>query len=390
MSDGFIVPSLADGMAAFPGPSGTTIILRNHEFRFGYPVTLGPFGGEKKLWTRLDKSLIYDRTPEGGPCLGSVTTIVYDTKRKRVTGEHLSLAGTMTNCSGGATPWGTWLSSEEVFAGPGADCAGRHGYTFEVGVSAKPKITIPVPLRAMGRFVKEGAAVDPKTGVLYQTEDQSDGLFYRFHPAVAGRLADGGRLPALAVTGQPGFETNNWRAQRIAPGTSFEVRWLDLEDPDPDEDVLRFRGREKGAAAFASGEGIVFHKGSVWFACTNGGTGAKGHIWRYDPSPDEGTAQEIKRPGRLTLVLEPNDALVMDHPDQMCGAPWGDLFICEDGDGDQFLLGLTARGEVYKFARNAVDASELTGVCFSPDRTTMFLNNLESGVTFAITGPWKR
>jgi hypothetical protein len=390
MNDGFIVPSLADGMAAFPGPAGSTIILRNHEFRFGYPAGLGPFGSEEKLWTKLDRSLIYDRTPDGAPCLGSVTTIVYDTRQKRTKSQHLSLAGTMTNCSGGATLWGTWLSSEEVFANPGDRCQGRHGYTFEVPVSAEPKISVPVPLKAMGRFVKEGVAADPGTRVLYQTEDQPDGLFYRFLPAVAGRLAEGGRLQALAVTVKPGLETNNWRVQRIAPGTSFAVHWVDLEDPDPDEDVLRFRGREKGAVVFASSEGIVHQGGAVWFACTNGGTGAKGQIWRYDPSPDEGTPGEKDRPGRLTLVLEPNDPLVMDHPDQMCAAPWGDLFVCEDGDGDQYLLGLMARGEIYKFARNAVDASELTGVCFSPDRTTMFLNNLDSGLTFAITGPWKK
>jgi hypothetical protein len=231
----------------------------------------------------------------------------------------------------------------------------------------------------MGRFVKEGVAADPRTRVLYQTEDQPDGLFYRFLPAAAGRLAEGGRLQAMAVNGKPGLETNNWQVQRIAPGTSFAVHWIDLEDPDPDEDVLRFRGREKGAVVFASSEGIIFHKGAVWFACTNGGTGAKGQIWRYDPGP-----------GRLTLVLEPNNPLAMDHPDQIGAAPWGDLFVCEDGDGDQYLLGLTARGEIYKFARNALDTSELTGVCFSPDRTTMFLNNLDSGLTFAVTGPWKK
>jgi secreted PhoX family phosphatase len=378
MNDRFVVPSLADGMAAFPGPGGSTVILRNHEFRFGHAASLGPFGSEEKLWTKLDRSLIYDRTPDGTPCLGSVTTIVYDTRQKRTKSQHLSLAGTMTNCSGGATPWGTWLSSEEVFASPGSACQGRHGYTFEVPVSAEPKVGVPVPLTAMGRFVKEGVAVDPRTRVLYQTEDQPDGLFYRFLPAVAGRLAEGGRLQALAVSGKPGLETNNWRVQRISPGTSFAVSWVDLEDPDPDEDVLRFRGREKGAAVFASSEGIIFHGGAVWFDCTNGGTGARGQIWRYDPSLD-----------RLTLALEPNDPGVMDHPDQMCAAPWGDLFVCEDGDGDQYLLGLTARGEIYKFARNAVDASELAGVCFSPDRTTMFLNNLESGLTFAVTGPWK-
>jgi len=73
----------------------------------------------------------------------------------------------------------------------------------------------------------------------------------------------------------------------------------------------------------------------------------------------------------------------------MTVAPWGDLLVCEDGDGDNFVLGLTSRGEFYKFARIATEASEPSGVCFSPDRTTMFLNNLESGLTFAITGPWK-
>jgi secreted PhoX family phosphatase len=179
MKDGFLVPSLADGMAAFPGPRGATILLRNHEFRIGHPDELGPFGGEKRLWKGLDKRYVYDWRPDGTPCLGSVTTVVYDTKRKRTRSQHLSLAGTMTNCSGGATPWGTWLSSEEVFAAPGGECAGRHGYTFEVGVSAHPGITLPSPLRAMGRFVKEGVAVDPRTGILYQTEDQVVGLFLR-------------------------------------------------------------------------------------------------------------------------------------------------------------------------------------------------------------------
>jgi len=390
MKDGFIVPSLADGMAAFPGRGGVTVILRNHEFRFGLPDNLGPFGGKKQLWKMLDKALIYDWTSAGKPCLGSVTTIVYDTTRKQTKGQHLSLAGTMTNCSGGATPWGTWLSSEEVFEGPGNRCSGKHGYTFEVAVSAEPKVTVPRPLKAMGRFVKEGAAVDPRTGIVYQTEDQVDGLFYRFLPAAPGRLAEGGRLQALALAGSPGLETSNWRVQKIAPGTAFKAAWLDLENPDPDEDTLRVRGRERGAAVFASGEGIVFHAGAVWFDCTNGGTGAKGQLWRYSPSPAEGTPRESENPGRLELFLEPNDPLVLDHPDQLAVAPWGDLFVCEDGDGYQYLLGITRRGDIYKFARNALDLSELSGVCFSPDGTTMFVNNLDSGLTFAVTGPWKK
>jgi uncharacterized protein len=389
MTDGFIVPSLADGMGAFPGPGGTTILMRNHEFRVGHPDDLGPFGGAKRLWEKLDKRLVYGWRPDGTPCLGSVTTLVYDTKRRKLKSQHLSLAGTMTNCSGGATPWGTWLSSEEAFLNPGDTCSARHGYTFEVPVSAVPGPAVPLPLKALGRFEKEGLAFDPGTGIIYQTEDKTDGLFYRFLPASPGRLAEGGRLQALAVAGKPGFETNNWKTRTIETGQVFEAAWVDLEEPDPDENVLRLRGREKGAAVFASGEGLVHRDGAILFACTNGGTHAKGQIWRYIPSPAEGTPREADDPARLELHAQPDDELVLDHPDQMTVAPWGDLIICEDGDGDDFLLGLTSRGEFYKLARIATEISEPSGVCFSPDRTTMFLNNLPAGLTFAVTGPWK-
>jgi len=278
MTDGFVVPSLADGMGAFPGPGGTTILLCNHEFRVGHPDDLGPFGGAKKLWEKLDRRFVYDWRPDGTPCLGSVTTIVYDTKRRRTKSQHLTLAGTMTNCSGGATPWGTWLSSEEAFLGPGDVCSGRHGYTFEVPVSAVPRLAVPLPLKAMGRFEKEGLAFDPRTGIIYQTEDKTDGLFYRFIPATPGRLAEGGRLQALAVAGKPGFETNNWKTRTIATGQIFDAAWVDLEEPDPDENVLRLRGREKGAAVFASGEGLAHHTGAILLDCTNGGTRDGGQI----------------------------------------------------------------------------------------------------------------
>jgi hypothetical protein len=242
----------------------------------------------------------------------------------------------------------------------------------------------------MGRFGKEGVAVDPRSGIVYQTEDLKDGLFYRFLPAAPGRLAEGGRLQALAVAGSPGFETNNWRSRKFEPGRVFEAVWIDLEEPDPKEDVLRFRGRDSGAAVFASGEGAAFHDGAILFTCTNGGTGAKGQIWRYVPGPEEGAPRESDKPGRLTLVSEPNDPQVLDHPDQIVFAPWGDLFVCEDGDGDNFVLGVTKDGAFYKFARLAMEGAEPSGVCFSPDRTTMFLNELQAGLTFAVTGPWKK
>ena len=163
---------------------------------------------------------------------------------------------------------------------------------------------------------------------------------------------------------------------------------MDLDDID--EDDLRFRGFDAGAARFARGEGMWYGNSAVYFACTNGGSAQKGQIWKYTPSPSEGTSRENARPGTLELFVEPNNGKIIDNADNLTVSPWGDLVVCEDSDGDNFLLGITPDGNVYKMGRNAVSESELAGATFSPDGTTLFMNIQEDGLTLAITGPWNR
>ena len=75
--------------------------------------------------------------------------------------------------------------------------------------------------------------------------------------------------------------------------------------------------------------------------------------------------------------------------DNLALAPWGDLILCEDGPGSQYLRGLTPDGQIYDLARNAHrDESEFCGACFSPDGKTMFVNVQRPGFTYAIEGPW--
>jgi secreted PhoX family phosphatase len=390
MDDGFYVPHLPDGMAAFPGPDGLTIVIRNHEFRIGNDKKRGAFKDKEKLWKKMDSSYIYDQGPDGKPLLGGTTTLVYDTKKQKLKGQYLSLIGTLANCSGGITPWGTWISCEEACYFDDEVCSRYHGYAFEVPLSVEPVLTKPVPLKAMGRFTREGVAFDPRTNIGYQTEDKTDSLLYRFIPDQEGDLVQGGRLQCLGIVDKPGFDLRNWKLQNVAQGDILDATWIDLENPDPDEDNLRLQGQDKGAALFASGEGVAYFDGAVYFDCTNGGRIGKGQIWKYKPSPYEGTPKEADVPGKLELFVEPNDPNVLDHPDQLTVAPWGDIMVCEDGKDDQYLLGITPERQIYRFARNALNDSELAGVCFSPDRTTMFLNNLATGLTFAITGPWKK
>ncbi|MEO1077264.1 MAG: alkaline phosphatase PhoX, partial [Bacteroidota bacterium] len=210
MDDGFLVPHRHDGMAAFPGPDGLTVLVRNHEVNADAPATEGAFHGDPSRIAALSEAHVYDRGRQGQPALGGTSTLVYDTRSQQLVSSHLSLAGTIRNCAGGPTPWNTWITCEETTERAGAQWQHDHGYNFEVPASAQPGLVEAVPLRAMGRFNHEAVAVHPATSIVYQTEDRNDGLIYRFIPNTPERLHDGGRLQALVVRDAPSLDTRNW------------------------------------------------------------------------------------------------------------------------------------------------------------------------------------
>ncbi|MBI98099.1 MAG: hypothetical protein CMO78_06170 [Verrucomicrobiales bacterium] len=289
--------------------------------------------------------------------------------------QFLSLAGTLKNCAGGLTPWGSWITCEETTDRASKTLAQDHGYNFEVPATAEPTLTKAVPLRAMGRFNHEAVAVDPKTGIVYETEDRDDGLIYRFIPKVKGQLAKGGKLQALVVRGMPSLDTRNWKEQRVGVAAKLPVQWLDMDDVESPKDDLRQRGFKKGAARFARGEGMWYSRNSIYFACTNGGKKKDGQVWRLTSDT-------------LELFAEPNDEALCDNCDNLTVAPWGDLILCEDGGNEQFLVGIMPEGKFFKLGRNAKSNSEFAGACFSPDGKTLFVNIQHAGLTLAITGPW--
>ncbi len=388
MNDGLLVPSAHDGMATFPGPDGLTLIVRNHEVSWGSPAQRGPFGEGHRLLDTIDATRIFDPGSGDGPALGGTTTLLYDTREQRLVGHRLSLVGTIRNCAGGPTPWGSWVTCEETVERAGDGRVHDHGWNFEVPAVWDAPLAEPVPLKAMGRFNHEAIAVDPASGAVYETEDDNEGLFYRFLPHEAGHLRAGGRLQALAVREQPSLDTRNRRRDLVPRGRRFEVHWIDMDDVESPDDDLRHRGFEAGAARFARGEGIWRGDDGIYFACTNGGREGKGQIWRYVPSPFEGTERESESPATLELFVEPNDSTLVENADNLTMAPWGDLIVCEDGTGDDFLVGVTPQGELYRFAHNLTGGGEFAGACFSPDGSTFFVNMQAQGWTFAITGPW--
>lgn len=386
MDDGWVVPDKADGMGVLPLSGSRIALIRNHELK-ARDQAIGPFSKAPASAT-----LPAFDSREGAPLPGGTTTLIYDMASGRVERQYLSLAGTIRNCAGGITPWGSWLSCEEDVSRAGSESGlGQdHGWVFEVPATATAPVA-PVPLKAMGRFNHEAACVDPRSGIVYLTEDRPDGLFYRFLPASRGELAKGGRLQALAFP-DPALakDSRNWNAADMAPNEWRPVRWIDLDEVESPQDDLRQRGHAAGAVLFARGEGVVMGRNELYFACTSGGAAKLGQIFRYRPSQSEGQPDEADGPGRIQMFVESPRSDMLNYGDNITLAPHGHLIVCEDQGGDivdNYLRGITPRGSLYPLARLR-EQTELAGVCFAPDGRTMFVNLYQPGRTLAITGPW--
>ena len=363
MDGGVPTPPHHDGMAAFPGGPGIIRLVRNHE--------VGELG---EAFARP----AYD--PKG---MGGTTTLVFDARVGKLVRSFVSLAGTFYNCSGGPTPWGSWLSCEEGTAGPRRGFERYHGYVFEVPANADGPVD-PFPLRAMGRFYHEAVAVDPKSGIVYLTEDRPTAGFYRFVPNKPGALRLGGRLQMLAVDGQPAYDTRKGQPG----GVTLPVTWVDIDDPDPPDAgwnplSVFHQGFKQGGAVFARLEGCCFDNGRVLMTTTTGGDTGDGQVWEYQPQPAGS--------GRLRLVFESPSAQFLRQPDNIVVSPRGGVLLCEDHGGSDRLIGLDPEGRTFEFARNRLGNGEFTGLTYGPAvGYWLFVNIQTPGMTLAITGPWER
>ena len=388
LSDGFLSAGRPDGMCAFAGSNGNVVVIRNHELS-SHQVEHSPFGEANGLLKKAPKSHFFDYGRGKFPHVGGCSTLVYDEKRGVVVKSFLSLLGTSRNCAGGAVGGRFWLSCEEDFQPANEKNEQEHGFAFLVPVSEQPKSHPAKVVKAMGRFNHEAAAQDVRSGVVYLTEDRHEGLLYRYVPVDKHALEKGGRLEALAFTFKRQMDTRNWTTQNLKPNLPYSVYWLPLTDVCPKNDNLRVRGFKAGAACFARGEGIWAGEKSIFFACTNGGKLKSGQIFKYTPSPYEGTKKErnAEYRAKLELFCEPNNHKLLRYADNLTVAPNGDLVFVEDNSRPR-IVGITPKGKFYVIAENVGHQSEMAGVCFSPSGKTLFVNIQEAGLTLAITGNW--
>lgn len=396
--NGLIVPRNHDGMACFDGRGNIVRLIRNHEVR--------NVAGDFNLGVNGPAGLRYDLKGTGG-CM----TLDFDTKRKRLVRQFISIGGTIVNCSGGWS-WRNsgWITCEETVQGVNNGYDKPHGYTFFVPAGADS--TVPaIPFKQMGRFAHEASVADDR-GIVYETEDAGNNSgFYRYTPVQPHNLA-AGKLQMLAVKSNP--TVTMYVGQTV--GLRLPVEWVDINDPDPNLEggaLSCFRqGRDQGGAAFNRLEGVFRGEDgrSMYFVSTSGGDkrgpdgDGYGQLWHYVPADGK-----LQMEDQLVLVFESPSGSVLESPDNLCLTPNGGVLFCEDdavSDNDTHalapgisdvnrLIGLGPKGEVFTFAVNVLNDAEFAGACFSPDGEILFVNVFgdatpNSGMTCAIWGRWEQ
>ncbi|MFF9805130.1 alkaline phosphatase PhoX [Streptomyces coeruleorubidus] len=393
LESGEFTPSNHDGTATFGGPRGTTLLVNNHELKgpranWKYPVP-------------LTEGLVYDPAAAGG------CTVVEIRPDGRVA-EWVGIAGTSTNCAGGSTPWGTWLTCEENSDRAGVNGMTKdHGYVFEVDPSDRRANRNPKPLKFFGRYDHEAVVIDPKRGHAYLTEDDDEpnGLFYRwtppegfaYGPGEFRELADdAGVLQAPKCFDSGGkFVDDLSRATKI--GTVYGVDWVDVPDRDARTTPVRKQFAADEVTRARKLEGMWWGDGGAYivssYAREESPVQHDGQVWFYDPRRRTLTLKVL-----LGVNPDPSVDGAFDGPDNITVSPYGGIVLAEDGEGVSHLFGATESGRTYPIARNDLNVGteeepeygEFAGVTFSPDGKTLYANIQDPGILLAITGPWKR
>lgn len=459
MSDGAPTPGVHDGMAVVAsrrsGRSTELALIRNHErglveteaqtiqaparYSAGYVNGIVTLTGAVTVRVGANNTVRLpgqpDPPPFTGRAAGGTTRLLF--RDNRWAGSTGALAGTLGNCAGGPTPWGTWLSCEETVLDFSAIGGRKHGYVFEC--SDDPAQSIATPIVGMGRFVHEAVAIDPASGIAYLTEDNRNcAALFRYVPddraGGLGSLHRGGRLQAARIKTivqqalPQGLAASNDTAllnPRI--GDTYELEWVDIAEPDADPRTVAgqpggvslavmagptIQALAAGCARWSRGEGIWHAGGRLYIVDTAAGSNAAGAIGN-----GEGAVWELNLATmRLRAVFASANPATGNNPDNVTVSPRGGVVLCEDGgaSSDAFgtgsrLLGLNAAGQAYIFCKNLCQltaaqvaaagktvaagdyrGSEFAGACFDPTGRVLFVSIQNPGITYAITGPWAR
>lgn len=326
------------------------IIARSGQNYFSYNWHAAPDGGA----TFADKEggWIYVSNSEIPMGKGGVGSLRFN-KDAEMIDAYPILKNSSRNCAGGHTPWGTWLSCEEI----------EKGQVWECDPYGKKD---PILHTALGQFAHEAIAVDTNTMQLYLTEDKPNGCFYRYTTHTIDKL-----------NGYPDLDNGILEVAEIINGKEGKLRWHRLLDPQAKNGFTR--KQIKQSTRFNGGEGIWYHQGNIFFT-----TKGNNRVYAYD----------IKH-NHLSIIY--NGALyifpVLNGVDNITSNKSGELLVAEDGGDLQIVIITHSRETKPLLQLVGHEYSEITGPAFSPDGTKLYFSSQrgttgrsEDGITFEITG----
>ncbi|MFB9067671.1 alkaline phosphatase PhoX [Pseudofulvimonas gallinarii] len=350
---GPLLPANAHGLR-LPAGFSSRIIARADEVigRSGYAWHRAPDGGA--CFAAGDGGWVYASNSELGPGAGGVGAVRFDPQGNIVDAYRIA-DGTTRNCSGGPTPWGTWITCEETERGRAIECD---------PLGRRPQRELP----ALGWLYREAVAIDPRHGHVYHTEDRHDGRLYRSrHPDY------------------PDLGTGVLEAAVMEPGDIHQprrLRWIPVPHPNPDDSQPYTRLQVPEATVFDRGEGMWYHAGMVYFTTT-----ADNRIWAIDCA-----AQTIQC---IYDREATSPAGIATGVDNLCATADGNLLVAEDG-GELRLVMVTPEGRAAPLLQVEHEGSELAGPAFSPDGTRLYFSSQRGpavdgnyGVTFEVSGPFR-
>lgn len=312
--------------------------------------------------------------------------------------------GTLANCSGGVTPWKTFLTCEEnfhhfygdvSFSASGArtltPARASQGWTtfydnppehYGWVVEIDPRTRAAHKLTSLGRFAHEGATCQlarDGRAVVYMGDDSDNEFFYKFIARDKGSLVHGTLYVADLKKGK-------WLPLDLTQSPSLQKHFKSQLDV-----MIRVReaARLLGGTPLDRPEDCEVDPvtGAIIVACTNNKPAGRpfGSLLKIDEENGDFLALKF----RSEFWKMGGEQTGFACPDNLCFDPAGNLWMTTDiaddalnkdeyafhGNNALFVIPMKGNlaGQAFRVASAPMEA-EFTGPCFSPDGGTLFLS----------------
>lgn len=353
-----------------------------------------------------------------------------------------TVIGTLNNCASGPTPWGTYLTCEETTNNYFDTSKDERGYGWVVEIDPQAELSelaTPAKRTAMGRFSHENTAYmlgKNNRVAFYMGDDTTPGGIYKFVPHKAvdlgNRKANMGLLDEGTLYGarfnadgsgewlELSYGKNGLVTGATDPGKTDRTSTPTTVDFNNQADVLikcQAASRVAGATQMDRPEWItVGPDNKVYCTLTNNGSrqitdaanprtaNSHGHMIEWREDGDDVTATKFKwsiflLAGSSKEREENKQGNIngdeFSSPDGLRVDPQGRLWVQTDAGTSASTTNIFGNNGMYYVDQESKKSSrflvgptgcEITGLAYTPDLKTFFINIQHPGADWPIKG----